>query len=126
MDYLVKLAKFGVVGLIGMCVDFFTTWLLKEKLQLNKYVANSMGFTCAVVLNFFLNLHWTFQASGQNEHVYFIKFFTIALIGLALNNLFVYICNHRLHLNFYLSKVIAVALVFIWNFTANNYFNFHG
>ena len=70
MDYLVKLAKFGVVGLIGMCVDFFTTWLLKEKLQLNKYVANSIGFTCAVVLNFFLNLHWTFQASAQNAHVY--------------------------------------------------------
>jgi putative flippase GtrA len=124
MDYLVKVAKFGFVGLMGMCVDFFTTWLLKEKLKLNKYVANSTGFTCAVILNFFLNLHWTFQASGQNEHIYFIKFFTIALIGLGLNNLFVYLFSHHLRLNFYLSKVIAVALVFIWNFTANNHFNF--
>lgn len=124
MEYLVKITKFGLVGLTGMCVDFFITWLLKEKAKLNKYVANSIGFTCAVINNFFLNLQWTFQAGGQNTHIYFIKFFSIALIGLALNNFFIYLFSHRLQLNFYVSKAIAVALVFIWNFMANNHFNF--
>src|SRR5260221_4864907 len=123
MEFLQKIAKFGVVGLTGMCIDFLVTWLLKEKLRLNKYVANSIGFTCAVINNFYLNLKWTFQVSGQNTNIYFIKFVLISIVGLALNNMFVYIFNEKLCLNFYISKALAVLCVFVWNFTANNYFN---
>lgn len=126
MEFLIKMGKFGIVGFIGMCVDFFVTWLLKEKLRLNKYVANSIGFTCAVINNFYINLKWTFQVSGQNTNIYLIKFILISIVGLGLNNMFVYIFNERLSLNFYVSKALAVVCVFAWNFSANNYFNFHG
>src|SRR5215471_19575982 len=125
MEFLQKIGKFGIVGFIGMCVDFLVTWLLKEKIRINKYIANSIGFTCAVINNFFLNLKWTFHAGGQNVNIYFIKFILISIIGLGLNNLFVYLFNDRLSINFYVSKALAVVCVFVWNFTANNYFNFH-
>jgi putative flippase GtrA len=72
-----------------MCLDFLVTWLLKEKLRLNKYIANSLGFTCAVINNFYLNLKWTFQVSGsQGTNVYLVKFILISIIGLGLNNSF--------------------------------------
>jgi len=125
MELLKKMLKFGLIGLMGMCVDFFVTWLCKEKLRINKYMANSLGFSCAVTSNFYLNLNWTFQAGGQNIHIYFIKFVVISIIGLGLNNLFVYLFNGRLAVNFYVSKLIAIFFVFVWNFTVNNYFNFH-
>ena len=126
MEFLQKIAKFGVVGFIGMCIDFLVTWLLKEKLRINKYVANSIGFTCAVINNFYLNLKWTFQVSGTNTNIYFIKFILISIVGLGLNNMFVYLFNEKASFNFYLSKALAVLCVFVWNFGANNYFNFHG
>ena len=119
------MSEFGLVGLLGMCIDFFVTWLLKEKFRINKYIANSTGFICAVISNFFLNLEWTFNAEGQNTDVYFLKFLLIALAGLGLNNLFIYLLNGKLRLNFYIAKLLAVVLVFGWNFAANNYFNFH-
>jgi putative flippase GtrA len=125
MNFFKKMAEFGVVGLLGMCIDFFVTWLCKEKLRINKYIANSLGFITAVVSNFYLNLNWTFHANGQNTNVYFIRFSLIAIIGLALNNLIIYLFINKLSLNFYISKLIAVLCVFVWNFTANNYFNFH-
>lgn len=126
MEFLKKVTKFGIVGFIGMAIDFLVTWFLKEKLRLNKYVANSLGFTCAVINNFYLNLMWTFKVSGSHSsNVYFIKFVLISVIGLGLNNTFVYLFSDRLSINFYLSKVLAVACVFVWNFSANNYFNFH-
>jgi len=125
MEFLIKMAKFGVVGFIGMCVDFLVTWLLKEKMRINKYVANSIGFTCAVINNFYINLKWTFQVSGQNTNIFLIKFLLISIVGLGLNNMFVYLFNERLSLNFYVSKALAVLCVFAWNFSANNYFNFH-
>jgi len=125
MEFIQKIAKFGVVGFIGMCIDFLVTWLCKEKFKINKYIANSLGFTCAVINNFYLNLKWTFQSTG-NTNVYFIKFILISVVGLGLNNMFVYLFSDRLSINFYVSKALAVLCVFAWNFTANNYFNFHG
>ena len=125
MEFLTKVLKFGIVGFIGMCLDFLVTWLLKEKLRLNKYLANSLGFTCAVINNFYLNLKWTFQVGGnQGTNVYLVKFILISIIGLGLNNSFVYLFSDRLKINFYVSKALAVVCVFIWNFGANNYFNF--
>ena len=126
MEFLTKILKFGIVGFIGMCLDFLVTWLLKEKLRLNKYLANSLGFTCAVINNFYLNLKWTFQVGGnQGTNVYLVKFILISIIGLGLNNSFVYLFSDRLKINFYVSKALAVVCVFIWNFSANNYFNFN-
>jgi putative flippase GtrA len=54
----------------------------------------------------------------------FTSFTLIALIGLALNNLIVYLFHKKGGLNFYVSKLIAIAIVFIWNYFANIYFTF--
>jgi len=124
MDMIQKVLKFGAVGLLGMCVDFFITWLCKEKFRFNKYIANSIGFSVAVVNNFYWNLRWTFQAAGNNTASYFIRFVLFSLIGLGLNNLFIFLFNDKLGINFYISKAMAIVCVFIWNFSANNYFNF--
>ena len=43
--------KFCVVGFTGMVVDFGITFLCKEKLRLNKYISNSLGFVTAASSN---------------------------------------------------------------------------
>jgi len=50
---LLKFLKFGSVGLSGMAVDFGITILFKEKLNINKYAANTLGFFSAATSNFF-------------------------------------------------------------------------
>lgn len=45
-----------------MAVDFGITFLGKEKLRLNKYVANSLGFISAASTNYVLNRLWTFHS----------------------------------------------------------------
>jgi len=126
MELIQKILKFGAVGILGMCVDFFVTWLCKEKLRFNKYIANSLGFSIAVVNNFFWNLRWTFHATGVNTTSYFERFVLFSVIGLGLNNFFIFLFNDKLGINFYVAKFLAIVCVFIWNFSANNYFNFHG
>jgi len=120
-----KLLKFGIVGLSGICVDFFITWMLKEKLRLNKYVANAAGFSVAVVSNFFLNYVWTFKGTITSVPAAFGLFFAIAFIGLLLNSCFIYTFHELRKINFYLSKTGAIIFVFLWNFSANYFFNFH-
>ena len=78
--FYVKFIKFGLVGASGLIIDFFVTWLLKEKLHFNKYLANSFGFILAVSNNYILNRIYTFQNSDANIGEQFTSFLIIALI----------------------------------------------
>ena len=57
-----KFVKFGVVGLSGVFVDFGFTYIFKEKLKVQKYVANAIGFTIEDSYNYYLNLIWYFDS----------------------------------------------------------------
>jgi putative flippase GtrA len=117
-----KFFKFIVVGFSGMVVDFSITFLLKEKLKIHRYIANSAGFTMAASSNYLLNRLWTFQSNNPKVLTEFGTFFLISLIGLAINNLFLYIFEKRL--NFYFAKFLAIMVTSLWNFGANYFLNF--
>jgi putative flippase GtrA len=116
---ILKFIKFCVVGLSGMLIDFGTTWLLKEKVKINKYVANSTGFILAATSNYIWNRLWTFQSENSQIAKEYSQFIIIAVIGLGINNLVVYIFADKVKLNFYISKLIAILIVTIWNFMMN-------
>lgn len=114
-----KFLKFCVVGFTGMIIDFGTTWLLKEKVKINKYVANSSGFILAASSNYMLNRIWTFKSIDPRIAEQYGMFVFISVIGLGINNLIIYILHGRLKYNFYFSKLFAIVIVTIWNFVMN-------
>lgn len=124
-DLFFKFVKFGVVGFSGVFVDFGVTWFFRDLLKINQYVANSTGFMCAVVSNYILNRIWTFHSTDPGIAVQFGKFFLVALIGLAMNNGIIYLLNERRGVKFYTAKLVATAIVMIWNFVVNYLFTFH-
>lgn len=119
-----RLIKFCVVGFSGMIVDFFFTWLCKEKIKWNKYISNSMGFVLAATNNYIWNRLWTFQSQGTEIVREYSSFFIISLVGLGINNAVIYLLHDRLKLNFYLAKVLAIGVVTLWNFGMNYLFTF--
>ena len=122
--FILKFIKFCLVGFSGVFVDFGTTFICKEFLKIQKYISNSIGFTLAATTNYMLNRVWTFHS--QNPHIgqEFTRFFIIALIGLGINLLIVWIMSGKFKVNFYVSKLVATLLVTIWNFLINAYFTF--
>lgn len=123
-DLIIKFLKFGVVGLSGVFVDFGFTYIFKEKLKLNKYMSNSLGFCIAASTNYILNRIWTFQSNNPEVAREFTEFFLISLIGLGINNSVLYFMINRFKLNFYVSKLIAIGVTTIWNFFANYLYTF--
>lgn len=119
-----KFLKFCVVGSLGLGIDFGITFLSKEKARWNKYVANSLGFISAASSNFFINKYWTFQDSDPDQLIQYSKFLLIALIGLAINNLIIYMLINKRQMKFYMAKLVAVGVVVLWNFIANYNFTF--
>jgi putative flippase GtrA len=114
---ILKFIKFAIVGLSGLFIDFSITFLLKERLRINRFIANSAGFSTAATTNYFLNRYWTFQSGNPKILLEYASFFIISLIGLALNNLFLFLLEKRF--NFYLAKLFAIVLTTLWNFFAN-------
>jgi putative flippase GtrA len=114
-----KFLKFCLVGSSGMVIDFGTTWLLKEKVKINKYIANSIGFVLAATSNYILNRFWTFHSDNNQFVTEYISFILISIAGLAINNFVVFILTEKMKLNFYLSKLVSIGIVTLWNFSMN-------
>lgn len=119
-----RFVKFAITGGIGFVLDFILTWFFKEKLGLNPYVANGVGFSAAVINNFYLNKYWTFSRKGGSVGVQFSYFICFSVIGLILNTFLLFFFTNYLHLNFYIGKCMAIALVFIWNYSVNSFVTF--
>jgi putative flippase GtrA len=116
---ILKIIKFGVVGLSGMVIDFSTTYLCKEILKIHKYVSNAIGFTLAASWNYLFNRIWTFESHNPHMGYEFFRFFMVSLIGLGINTLILWFLVSKLKQHFYLSKLLAIAVVMVWNFVLN-------
>ena len=116
--------RFTAVGLLGVGINFGLTYIQKEGLKWNKYVANLIGFLIAISCNFILNRHWTFHAQEQALLPQIARFVIVAGTGALLNHYIVYSAHKYLKYNFYLAKIFAVGLVFIWNYILHSTFTF--
>lgn len=123
-DFVGKMIRFGIVGFSGVFIDVGFTWLCKEKFRFSKYTANSVGFFLATLSNYLLNHYWTFKKNNPAEILEFGRFFFVALIGLFLSNLIIYLLADKAKINFYVAKCVAILIVSLWNFTANYFYTF--
>ncbi|TLX73457.1 GtrA family protein [Labilibacter sediminis] len=119
---LFKLIKFILVGFVGLFIDFALTFLFKERLKFQRFIANSLGFIAAASANYYLNRLFTFQSENEDILTEYSSFFIISLIGLAINNLFLSLFEKKT--NFYIAKFLAIIVTTIWNFLANYYITF--
>jgi putative flippase GtrA len=117
-----KFLKFGIVGFSGMVIDFSITILLKENFKVHRYISSSAGFAVAASSNYLINRAWTFASNNPKVLVEYSTFLIVSLIGLVINNLFLYIFEKRFR--FYTAKICATGVTIIWNFLANYYLTF--
>jgi len=122
---LIKFIKFLIVGVSGLIIDFGLTYLCKEKIQLNKYLSNSIGFLAAGINNFILNREWTYNGSSGDIMIQFPVFISIVLVSLLVLNTTVWLGINKLKLNFYLSKIIGIVIITFLNFYAHLFITFN-
>ena len=122
-----RFLRFGLVGLSGVFVDMTVFYLLNDPASLGWALSRSkiIAGEVAIVNNFLWNDLWTFsdissRQQGWNSRIRrFIKFNVVCLMGLILNVLLLNVFVGLLHLNPYLSNLLAIAIVTIWNFWIN-------
>lgn len=115
----VQLFRYCFVGGISFLADTGIMSILVD-FGLNKYFAVAIGFIVGLVINYFISKALVFkkEKTKVNNYTEFFIYGIIGIIGLGLTELLIYIFSDLMTLNLLLSKIIAAAIVLIWNFAA--------
>jgi putative flippase GtrA len=82
-----QLVRFAVVGASGFAINLGVYALCVHAAGIPYQVAAVAAWLVAVMSNFVLNRHWTFDASAGRIHFQAVRFFTVSLVAFALVNL---------------------------------------
>lgn len=112
-----QLIRYIFVGGLAFLVDYGLLFLLTEAAGMHYLFSATLSFIAGLLTNYFISIRWIFRQSKlQSRLTEFLIFSIIGIIGLGLNNLFLYALTEYLHLHYLLSKLITAAIVMLWNF----------
>ncbi|HNY15391.1 MAG TPA: GtrA family protein [Bacteroidales bacterium] len=114
---LFQLIRYTFVGGFAFIVDFGTLFLLTEYLYLHYLVSAAIAFILGLVTNYFLSIGWVFtRHTVSDKRIEFIVFALIGLVGLGLNELFLWLFTDLAGMYYLISKILTAVLVYLWNF----------
>ncbi|MEI6499362.1 MAG: GtrA family protein [bacterium] len=123
-----EIIRYGFVGLISTILDFAflnITYILLGNIDNHLWLATASGFLIGTINGYIMNSRWTFQYETKGtEAKKFTKFAIIGLVGFALTELIVLGLAHLLDVDKNIAKLIAVVIVFFWNYFANKHWTF--
>jgi dolichol-phosphate mannosyltransferase len=126
IDFPIKrFISYGLIGFSGVFVDMAVFYLLRTSLNLPVGRSTILSAEVAVINNFLWNDIWTFgdfsrtQPGRRQRLIRFLKFNVICLMGIILQALLVSFMYDFLGLNEFVAKLIAIAMVTLWNFWIN-------
>jgi putative flippase GtrA len=109
--------RFIVVGLVATTIDFSIFNLLFYQAGLALLVANTLSWTTAFSVSFFLNRNWTFaDAKHQGAaHHQLLRYFITAGSALLLASAAIWLA--ALLVPAWAAKIVAIGVTFCWSFT---------
>ncbi len=116
---LLQLFRYTFVGGFAFLIDFSTLYILTDYLKIYYLFSAGIAFILGLIANYFLSVKWVFNSRKvENRLMEFLLFTLIGLVGLGLNELFLWILTELFLIYYLLSKMITTFVVYFWNFFA--------
>ena len=119
-----QLMKFGVVGIIATVIDFVVLTILIEAFSVHYLTSAAIGFIVATLFNYVASMRYVFNSRfGPHEkRKELIIFILLSVVGLGLNQFFMWLFVEFFSIFYIFSKVLATTLVMAWNFVSRKIF----
>ncbi len=120
-----QLVRFGFVGGVGFVVNLAVYALLVHVAGLQYTAANVVAWLVAVINNFVLNRHWTFDARDQGRaHHQAARFLLVSLLAEVVSLLLLTLLVEAAGLPKVPAQALAVAASMPFNFLGNKLWTF--
>ena len=118
-----QIIKFGFVGGTAFFIDAGVLFILTEFFNIHYLISGAISFTASVISNYILSVRWVFDArTDVNKAQELTVFIGLSVIGLGLNQVLMWIFVDKLNIYYMLSKIIATAIVMVYNFITRKLF----
>lgn len=122
---LVQFVRYFFVGGFAFIVDFGLLYILTEYAGLHYLLSATLSFIAGLLVNYIISCLWVFNGSKfKNRLVEFLFFAAIGVVGLALNDTLIWLFTDCIGTHYMFSKIVAAAMVYLWNFFARKYLVF--
>lgn len=122
---LVQFVRYFFVGGFAFVVDFGLLYILTEYAGLHYLLSATLSFIAGLLVNYIISCLWVFNGSKfKNRLVEFLFFAAIGVVGLALNDALIWLFTDCIGTHYMFSKIVAAAMVYLWNFFARKYLVF--
>ena len=119
-----QLVRFGLVGGVGFVVNLAVYTLCVHPLGVDYHVAAVAAWLVAVVNNFVLNRHWTFDARAGRARFQAVRFVVVSLVALGFSLLLLMLLVETAGLAKVPAQALAVAASMPLNFLGNKLWSF--
>lgn len=117
---LAQLARYFLVGGFAFIVDFGLFALCLYTFGWHYLLANLMGLTAGLTLNYALSIRWVFsdckRRLEKRKLAEFSVFAIVGIIGVGINELLMLLLVDFFCIQEMASKMIAAIIVLLWNF----------
>jgi putative flippase GtrA len=115
----VQFLRYIFVGGFAFIVDFSSLFVLTEYLNIYYLLSAAIAFILGIIVNYSLSISWVFDKRTFNNKMFEFQVFAfIGVIGLVLNELFIWFFTNNISLYYLYSKLISAFFVLLWNFFA--------
>lgn len=119
-----QLVRFGLVGGVGFVVNVAVYALFVHSVGLDYRAASVVAWLVAVINNFVLNRHWTFDARDGRAHFQALRFLVVSLVAEAFSLLVLTLLVQDADVAKIPAQALAVAASMPLNFLGNKLWSF--
>ena len=117
--------KYFFASGIALFADVSILFILTEYADLYYLVSATIAFLTGIAITYICSKLYIFTKTRiKNRTAEFTVFLIIGIIGLVLNNIFLYIFTEYLGLYYMVSKCLVIAITYLWNYFARKIFIF--
>ena len=115
--------KFGFVGVLCFFIDYGIMVFLTEVFGINYMVSSTVSFSVSVTVNYILSVAFVFETDkDKNKIKEFIVFVLLSIVGLGVNELFMWLGTDLMGIHYMITKIGATAIVMVYNFVTRKMF----
>ncbi len=113
-----QIYKFMIVGIVNAILLLVLTIFFTDYLNIFYLFSSVIAYEITIIFGFIVHEYWTFVKVKKikKPYVRFLKYNVFYFLGLVIHSGFVFMLTTFFELHYLLSQLIAIAVVFLFNF----------